>query len=82
MPSRRPSPGVVITARLDPVFTIAETGVRKGSTLAYVFDYGDEWRLLVKVVDAWEPDNESYPMLVEAEGVAPPQYLDPDEGDA
>lgn len=41
-----------------------------------------EWRLLVKVIDAWEPDDESYPMLVEAEGVAPPQYLEPDEGDA
>lgn len=61
---------------------IAETGIRRGSTLAYVFDYGDEWRLLVKVVDAWEPDAESYPMLVEAEGVAPPQYLELDEGDA
>lgn len=59
----------------------AADGVRKGSTLAYVFDYGDEWRLLVKVVDAWEPDDESYPMLVEAEGVAPPQYLELDEGD-
>jgi hypothetical protein len=33
---------------------IAELGSRKGRTLAYVFDFGDEWRLLLKVEDVWE----------------------------
>jgi hypothetical protein len=37
--------------------------------------------LLLKVVDRWEAGDEIYPMLVEAEGVPPPQYaaLDEDE---
>lgn len=59
--------------------TIGELGLRKGKTIAYVFDYGDEWRLPLKVVDRWEAGDESYPMLVEAEGVPPPQYPEPEE---
>ena len=54
---------------------IAELRLRKGSSLAYLFDYGDEWHLFLEVVDAWPADDEScYPMLVEAEGTPPPQY--------
>ena len=58
---------------------IGELGLRKGKAIAYVFDFGDEWRLLLKVVDRWQAGDESYPMLVEAEGVPPPQYPDLDE---
>lgn len=47
--------------------------------MAYLFDFGDEW-LLLKVADRWEAGEESYPMLVEAKGVPPPQYPEPDEG--
>lgn len=54
--------------------------MKKGSTLAYLFDFGDEWRLLLKVVESWPVEEEaSYPMLVEAEGAAPPQYALDDE---
>lgn len=60
---------------------IAELGLRKGKTIAYLFDFGDEWRLLLRVVDRWAAGDESYPMLVEAEGSPPPQYLDLDELD-
>ena len=38
-------------------------GLRKRKTIAYLFDFGDEWRLLLKVVDRWEAGEESYPML-------------------
>jgi hypothetical protein len=60
---------------------LSELGFRRGKTMAYVFDFGDEWRLLLKIVDRWEAGEESYPMLVEALGVPPPQYapLDEDE---
>lgn len=58
---------------------IGELGLRKGKTIAYLFDFGDEWRLPLKVVARWEAGDESYPMLVEAEGVPPPQYPDFDE---
>ncbi|MHB8650597.1 MAG: IS1096 element passenger TnpR family protein, partial [Gaiellaceae bacterium] len=53
---------------------LAEIGLRKGKAIAYLFDFGDEWRLLLKVVDRWEADDGSYPMLVEATGTPPPQY--------
>ena len=52
--------------------------LRKGAKLAYLFDYGDEWRVLLHLVDTWEA---GYPMLMEAEGTAPPQYPPLDEND-
>lgn len=58
---------------------IAELGLKKGSQFAYVFDFGDEWRLTLKVVDSWNADEGSYPMLVEAEGSPPLQYPPLDE---
>ena len=61
--------------------TIGELGLRKGKELAYLFDFGDEWRVTLKVVDSWEIEDGAYPMLVEAEGSPPPQYepLEEDE---
>ena len=60
---------------------IAALGLRKGAKLAYLFYYGDEWRLLLKIVDTWAGGDESYPMLVGAEGTPPPQYPELDEDD-
>lgn len=60
---------------------IGEIGLRKGRYVAYVFDFGDEWRLLLRVVDAWDAGDDSYPMLVDAEGTTPPQYEELDEDD-
>ena len=54
---------------------ISELGLKKGSSLAYLFDFGDEWQLFLEVTDTWPADDEScYPMLVEAEGTPPQQY--------
>jgi Plasmid pRiA4b ORF-3-like protein len=53
---------------------ISEIGLRKGRTLAYLFDFGDEWRVLLKVVDRWEAGDGTYPRLIEATGTPPPQY--------
>jgi len=58
---------------------IGELGLRKGKAIAYLFDFGDEWRLLLKIVDRWAAGDESYPMLVEADGTPPPQYPDLDD---
>ena len=60
---------------------IGKLGLRKGKTIAYLFDFGDEWRVPLKVVDRWEAADDVYPMLVEAEGVPPPQYPELDEND-
>lgn len=56
-----------------------DAGLKKGSRLSYLFDYGDEWRLALRVVDTWPADEAAYPMLVDAEGIPPPQYPDLDE---
>lgn len=53
---------------------VGELALRKGKKIAYLFDYGDEWRLTLRFVDSWEAGDNSYPMLVEAEGTPPPQY--------
>jgi len=58
---------------------IGKLGLRKGRSIAYVFDFGDEWRVLLKVVDRWEAGDESYPMLGKAGGEPPPQYTESDE---
>lgn len=59
--------------------SIGELGLRKGKRIAYLFDFGDEWRLMLKIVDRWPAGPEVYPMLVDAVGTAPPQYPDLDE---
>jgi len=66
-------------AKASARIAIGELGLRKGKAVAYVFDFGDEWRLLLKVVDRWDAGEESYPMLVEAVGVPPPQYRELEE---
>ena len=60
---------------------MTELALKKSSKLTYLFDFGDEWRLDLEVVDSWTADDGSYPMLVEAEGVLTPQYpsLEEDE---
>ena len=62
---------------------VRELGLRKGRRIAYLFDFGDEWRLTLRLADTWDAGDESYPMLVDAQGVPPPQYepLDEDELD-
>jgi hypothetical protein len=47
---------------------LGELRLKKGSKLAYLFDFGDEWRLDLEVVDSWAAEDASYPMLVEAVG--------------
>lgn len=60
---------------------VANLSLRKGKTIAYLFDFGDEWRVLLKVVDRWEADDETYPQIVEASGTPPPQYAPLDDDD-
>jgi hypothetical protein len=60
---------------------VRELGLRKGAKIAYLFDFGDEWRLELKLIDTWPAGEHCYPMLVDAAGVVPPQYVDLDEDD-
>ncbi len=53
-----------------------------GQIIAYIFDYGDEWRHRLKLLETCEADPEArYPRTIERHGQAPEQYPDWDEGE-
>lgn len=55
----------------------------KGQRIAYLFDFGDEWRVRLTLRQIADDDGEGYPRLLESVGEAPPQYPDfADEEDA
>jgi hypothetical protein len=45
-----------------------------GEGLAYVFDFGDEWRVRLRLEEIVADDGHPSPRLIEAVGDAPPQY--------
>ena len=47
-----------------------------GQKIAYVFDFGDEWRVELTVARVDADDGGVYPRLLESVGDAPPQYPD------
>jgi hypothetical protein len=61
--------------------SIRDLGLEEGQTIAYLFDYGDEWRVEIVVTEIREAGDEPFPQLIETTGEAPPQYppLDEDE---
>jgi pRiA4b ORF-3-like protein len=50
-----------------------QLGPEPGQRIAYLFDFGDEWRVLLTVTDA-RPNGGAQPEIVERRGEAPPQY--------
>lgn len=51
-----------------------ELGLEPGAALAYVFDFGDEWRVQLRLRERTETDGGAYPRVIERVGEAPPQY--------
>ena len=51
----------------------------KGQRIAYLFDFGDEWRVHLTLRQITADDGGKYPRLLESVGEAPPQY--PEEAD-
>lgn len=51
-----------------------------GRQIAYVFDYGDEWRVLLTLVET-AAGREAVPLVLARHGEAPPQYERLDELD-
>jgi hypothetical protein len=56
-------------------------GLAQGRRIAYVFDFGDEWRVRLRVHDVVADDGHPSPRVLQAVGAAPPQYGG-DEDDA
>jgi hypothetical protein len=54
----------------------------KGQRIAYLFDFGDEWRVRLTVRESGTADGGAYPRIVQSVGVAPPQYPVEDAQDA
>jgi Plasmid pRiA4b ORF-3-like protein len=55
-------------------------GLSVGQSVAYVFDFGDEWRVRLKLVDVRDAGDAPGTAVLESRGAAPPQY-GWDEGD-
>jgi hypothetical protein len=53
---------------------IAELGLGIGQRLAYVFDFGDDWRVRLTVRDRIGADAGDHPRVLELRGTPPPQY--------
>jgi hypothetical protein len=49
-------------------------GLEAGQTVAYVFDFGDEWRVRLKLVEIRETGDAPATAILESRGAAPPQY--------
>lgn len=54
----------------------------KGQRIAYVFDFGDEWRVRLTLRHIVAVDGGPYPRILKSVGEAPPQYPDHDEDEA
>jgi hypothetical protein len=54
-------------------------GLIKGQRIAYVFDFGDEWRVRLTLREIVADDAGEYPRILESVGDAPPQYPDYEE---
>ena len=53
---------------------VGELGLETGQKLAYLFDFGDEWRVQLTVSRIEPADGGDYPRIVASKGQAPPQY--------
>lgn len=51
-----------------------ELGLAEGRRIAYVFDFGDEWRVRLRVQRVADDDGRPSPRLLQSSGSAPPQY--------
>lgn len=53
---------------------LAELGLAVGAKIAYIFDFGDEWRVRLTLREHAQPDGGAYPRVLHRKGNAPPQY--------
>lgn len=51
-------------------------GLKHGQCIAYLFDFGDEWRVALTLRQITADDGQPYPRRLESAGDAPPQYPD------
>jgi hypothetical protein len=64
------------------VVQLRRLGLIEGQRIAYLFDFGDEWRLRLTLRQIVVSDDGQYPRVIESVGGAPPQYAEHDEDEA
>ena len=68
------SPLNIDSAEATAELPVAELDLKPGATIAYIFDFGEEWRVLLTFRERSSADGGAYPRIVEARGTPPPQY--------
>lgn len=58
---------------------IAELGLSVGAKIAYVFDFGDNWRVRLTLREQTDHGSGHYPRVLHLTGTPPPQYCGLDE---
>jgi hypothetical protein len=58
---------------------LGRLGLEVGQSVAYVFDFGDEWRVRLKLVEVRVADGVPLPSVFDQRGEVPPQYSWEDE---
>ncbi len=58
---------------------ISELELPVGAKIAYVFDFGDDWRVRLTLREQGNPDGGDYPRVIALKGTPPQQYGDPGE---
>jgi hypothetical protein len=58
---------------------LAELDLVVGAKIAYVLDFGDDWRVRPTRREQTQPDGGTYPRVLQRDGIAPPQYPGSDE---
>lgn len=58
---------------------LAAADLEVGGKLAYIFDFGDEWRVLLTVTAVEPADDGGYPRILPGKGDPPPQYAPLDD---
>jgi hypothetical protein len=58
----------------SPRIRLDRLALEAGQTVAYVLDFGDEWRIRLKLVDIRKAGGAPATAILESRGTAPPQY--------
>ena len=70
-------PGMPDSDSRTAAVPLGELDLAVGAKIAYVFDYGDEWRVMLTLRE--RRDGDPGPRVIERRGTAPAQYPSPDD---
>lgn len=67
-------PGMSDTSHPTADVPLSELDLHVGAKLAYIFDFGDEWRVELRLRARAGADHGAYPRVLQSRGTAPRQY--------